>query len=185
MRQSSKQWLFAGLLVAAGIGMVRLIGAPRIRKGVEQRAEYAHIDESKPGRAGTWGWADMNLKAQCYRELLRQYFTPRQLDMPVAEVPPAHAYYYSKTDPRTTGALLHKYGVKYVNGGINVSGLNWRGSTTHWRKRSAEYRAPTPSSGGPKLPCRPASFRPARLWQLMQLPSSRLAMIFKPCSAAA
>ena len=91
------------------------------RKGVEQRAEYAHIDESKPGRASSWGWADMNLKAQCYRELLRQYFTPRQLDMPVAEVPPAHAYYYSKTDPHTTGALLHKYGVKYVNGGINVS----------------------------------------------------------------
>jgi len=91
------------------------------RGGVEQRAEYAHIDESKPGRASTWGWADMNLKAQCYRELLRQYFTPRQLDMPVAEVPPAHAYYYSKTDPHTTGALLHKYGVKYVNGGINVS----------------------------------------------------------------
>ncbi|MEI6725938.1 MAG: MJ1477/TM1410 family putative glycoside hydrolase, partial [Actinomycetes bacterium] len=91
------------------------------RKGVEQRAEYAQIDESKPGRASTWGWADMNLKAQCYRELLRQYFTPRQLGMPVAEVPPAHAYYYSKTDPHTTGALLHKYGVKYVNGGINVS----------------------------------------------------------------
>ncbi len=41
--------------------------------------------------------------------------------MPVAEVPPAHAYYYSKTDPHTTGALLHKYGVKYINGGINVS----------------------------------------------------------------
>ena len=91
------------------------------RNGVEQRAEYAHIDESKPGRARTWGWADMNLKAQCYRELLRQYFTPRQLDMPVAEVPPAHAYYYSKTDPHTTGALLHKYGVKYINGGINVA----------------------------------------------------------------
>ena len=89
--------------------------------GIEQRAEYAHIDESKPGRARTWGWADMNLKAQCYRELLRQYFTPRQLDMPVAEVPPAHAYYYSTTDAHTTGALLHKYGVKYVNGGINVS----------------------------------------------------------------
>jgi len=91
------------------------------RKGVEQRAEYAHIDESKPGRATSWGWADMNLKAQCYRELLRQYFSPQQLDMPVAEVPPAHAYYYSKTDAHTTGALLHKYGVKYVNGGINIS----------------------------------------------------------------
>ena len=91
------------------------------RKGVEQRAEYAHIDESKPGRAKTWGWADMDLKAKCYRELLRQYFKPRQLDMPVAEVPPAHAYYYSTTDPHTTGALLHKYGVKYVNGGINVA----------------------------------------------------------------
>jgi len=91
------------------------------RHGVEQRAEYAHIDESKPGRAKTWGWRDMDLKAQCYREILRQWFTPRQLKFPVAEVPPAHAYYYSKTDPHTTGALLHKYGVKYVNGGMNVS----------------------------------------------------------------
>ena len=91
------------------------------RGGVEQRAEYAHIDESKPGHAKTWGWADMNLKAQCYRELLRQYFSPQQLDMPVAEVPPAHAYYYSKTDPHTTGALLHKYGVKYINGGLTIS----------------------------------------------------------------
>jgi cysteinyl-tRNA synthetase len=91
------------------------------RHGVEQRAEYAHIDESKPGRAKTWGWADMNLKAQCFRQLIRQYFSKRELNMPVAEVPPAHAYYYSKTDPHTTGALLHKYGVKYVNGGINVA----------------------------------------------------------------
>ncbi len=91
------------------------------RKGVEQRAEYAHIDESKPGRARTWGWADMKLKAECYRELLRQYFRPEQLGMPVAEVPPAHAYYYSKTDRHTTGALLHEYGVKYINGGINVA----------------------------------------------------------------
>ncbi|MCX6363301.1 MAG: hypothetical protein NTW58_03865 [Actinobacteria bacterium] len=55
------------------------------RGGVERRAEYAHIDESRPGRATSWGWDDMNLKAQCYRE------------------------------------LLHKYGVKYVNGGINVA----------------------------------------------------------------
>lgn len=91
------------------------------RNGVEHRAEYAHIHESHPGSAETWGWEDMNLKAQCYREILRQWFTREQLRFPVAEVPPAHAYYYSTTDPQTTGALLAKYGVKYVNGGMNVS----------------------------------------------------------------
>jgi hypothetical protein len=91
------------------------------RNGVEQRAEYAHINESKPGHARTWGWKDMNLKARCFREILRQWFTRQQLPFPIAEVPPAHAYYYSETDPHTTGALLAKYGVKYVNGGMNVS----------------------------------------------------------------
>jgi hypothetical protein len=97
------------------------------RNGVEQRAEYAHINESKPGHALTWGWADMNLKAQCYRELLRQWFSRDLLRFPIAEVPPAHAYYYSKTDPHTTGALLHKYGVKYINGGMNVSTRIYKG----------------------------------------------------------
>ena len=91
------------------------------RNGRQQRAEYAHIHESHPGHAETWGWADMNLKARCFREILREWFTREQLRFPVAEVPPAHAYYYSETDPQTTGALLAKYGVKYVNGGMNYS----------------------------------------------------------------
>jgi len=97
------------------------------RNGVEQRAEYAHINENHPGSAETWGWADMNLKAQCYREILRQWFTREQLAFPVAEVPPAHAYYYSKTDPHTTGALLAKYGIKYINGGMNYSTRIYKG----------------------------------------------------------
>lgn len=91
------------------------------RNGVEQRAEYAHINENHPGHAETWGWEDMNLKARCFREILQQWFTREQLAFPVAEVPPAHAYYYSETDPQTTGALLAKYGVKYINGGMNYS----------------------------------------------------------------
>ena len=97
------------------------------RNGVVQRAEYAHIDESNPGHATTWGWADMNLKAECYQALLRQWFSPEVLRFPVAEVPPAHAYYYRKNDPHTTGALLAKYGVKYVNGGMGVSTMVSKG----------------------------------------------------------
>jgi hypothetical protein len=97
------------------------------RNGVEQRAEYAHINENHPGHAETWGWQDMNLKARCFRDILRQWFTRRQLAFPVAEVPPAHAYYYSKTDPQTTGALLAKYGVKYINGGMNYSTRIYKG----------------------------------------------------------
>jgi hypothetical protein len=97
------------------------------RNGVVQRAEYAHIDESNPGHAQTWGWRDMNLKARCFRQILRQWFTRKQLAFPVSEVPPAHAYYYRKGDPHTTGALLAKYGVKYVNGGMNVSTRIYKG----------------------------------------------------------
>ena len=97
------------------------------RNGVVQRAEYAHIDESHPGHAQTWGWRDMNLKARCFRQILRQWFTRKQLAFPVSEVPPAHAYYYRKHDPHTTGALLAKYGVKYVNGGMNVSTRIYKG----------------------------------------------------------
>jgi hypothetical protein len=97
------------------------------RNGVVQRAEYAHIDEGAPGHAQSWGWRDMNLKARCFRQILRQWFTRNQLAFPVSEVPPAHGYYYSKTDPHTTGALLAKYGVKYVNGGMNVSTRIYKG----------------------------------------------------------
>ena len=35
MRPSSKQWLYAGLAIAAGIGMVRLMSGPRLRKGLK------------------------------------------------------------------------------------------------------------------------------------------------------
>ena len=35
MRPSSKQWLYAGLVLVAGIGMVRLLNGPRIRKGMK------------------------------------------------------------------------------------------------------------------------------------------------------
>lgn len=35
MRPSSKQWLYAGLALVAGLGMVRLMNGPRIRKGLK------------------------------------------------------------------------------------------------------------------------------------------------------
>ncbi len=34
MRPSSKQWLFAGLALVAGIGMVRLLNGPRVTRGM-------------------------------------------------------------------------------------------------------------------------------------------------------
>ncbi len=34
MRPSSKQWIYAGLALVAGIGVARLIGGPRVRKGM-------------------------------------------------------------------------------------------------------------------------------------------------------
>ena len=34
MRPSSKQWLYAGLALVAGLGVVRLLNAPRLKKGM-------------------------------------------------------------------------------------------------------------------------------------------------------
>lgn len=34
MRPSSRQWIYAGLLLVAGLGMVRLLNGPRIRRGL-------------------------------------------------------------------------------------------------------------------------------------------------------
>lgn len=34
MKPSSKQWIYAGLALVAGIGVVKLIGGPRIRRGM-------------------------------------------------------------------------------------------------------------------------------------------------------
>src|SRR3990172_5754810 len=34
MRPSSKSWLYAGLVLAAGLGMVRLLNGPRLRRGM-------------------------------------------------------------------------------------------------------------------------------------------------------
>ncbi len=35
MRPSSKQWLYAGLALVAGVGVVRLVSGPRIRRGLK------------------------------------------------------------------------------------------------------------------------------------------------------
>lgn len=89
--------------------------------GVEERAEYAHIDYDYPNTTESWGTADMTNKATCYQELIRQYFTADELSFPQAFVPPAHAYYYREGAADTTGAILHSFGIKYANGGIGVS----------------------------------------------------------------
>lgn len=35
MRPSSKQWIYAGLVLVAGLGMARLLNGPRVRKGMK------------------------------------------------------------------------------------------------------------------------------------------------------
>ncbi len=77
--------------------------------GVLTRAEYArHSDQT------SWGWQDMNNHAECFEELMRQYYTVDQCSFPVNFVPPDHDYYYDENSDETTGALLGSYGIKYA-----------------------------------------------------------------------
>lgn len=62
------------------------------------------------------------LTAQCYREILRQYFTEEELTFPESFVPPNHAYYYEPEKDTTTGAVLSDFGVKYCNFKMSGSG---------------------------------------------------------------
>ena len=55
--------------------------------------------------------------ADCYKELLRQYFTEKELSFPESFAPPTHVLYYDENDI-TTGAVLSQYGVKYCNAKI-------------------------------------------------------------------
>lgn len=55
--------------------------------------------------------------ADCYTELLRQYFTEEELSFPESFAPPTHVLYYD-SNSITTGAYLSKRGVKYCNAKI-------------------------------------------------------------------
>ena len=55
------------------------------------------------------------LIAECFKELLRQYFTEEELPFPESFVPPNHSYFYEENSEKTTGAVLSDFGVKYCN----------------------------------------------------------------------
>lgn len=55
--------------------------------------------------------------ADCYTELLRQYFTEEEFPFPESFAPPTHVLYYDNND-LTTGNCLSKRGVKYCNAKI-------------------------------------------------------------------
>ncbi|MBQ7257010.1 MAG: hypothetical protein IJS60_04890 [Abditibacteriota bacterium] len=55
------------------------------------------------------------LIAECFRELIRQYFTEEELPFPESFVPPNHSYFYEENCENTTGAVLSDFGVKYCN----------------------------------------------------------------------
>ena len=82
------------------------------------RAEWANSNTGQ-----SWGWGDMDLHAQAFVELMRQYYDRWTSSFPVSFVPCAYVYFYAPGNNQTTGALLHNYGVKYINGGL-PSGLD-------------------------------------------------------------
>lgn len=51
--------------------------------------------------------------ADCFKELLRQYFTEDELDFPESFIPPQHILYVNPKDENSTCGILSKYGVKY------------------------------------------------------------------------
>lgn len=57
--------------------------------------------------------------ADCWTELIRQFFTEEELIFPESFVPPNHALYYSPDSEYTTGAVLNRRGVKYANAKIS------------------------------------------------------------------
>jgi hypothetical protein len=99
-------------------------------KNVLKTAEYALITQ-KLHTSTSWGWTDMNIRAKCFRDLIRQYFTVDEMAFPEAFVPPAHAYFYNNNNSQSTGALLSTYGVKFVNGGTSVATTLGQGGTDH------------------------------------------------------
>ena len=56
--------------------------------------------------------------ADCFTDLIREYYTEEELPFPESFAPPHHILYYDKND-RTTGAVLSKRGVKYCNAKIS------------------------------------------------------------------
>ncbi len=52
--------------------------------------------------------------ADCFTDLIRQYYTEEELSFPESFAPPHHILYYDNNDI-TTGAVLSKRGVKYCN----------------------------------------------------------------------
>lgn len=96
----------------------------------EVDAEYALISNTMY-TSTSWGWTDMDIRAKCFRDLIRQYFTADEMAFPEAFVPPAHAYFYNNNDAQSTGALLSTYGVKYVNGSTYVATTLGQGGTDH------------------------------------------------------
>jgi hypothetical protein len=97
---------------------------------VEKNAEYALITNTLY-TSTSWGWNDMEIRAKCFRDLVRQYFTVDEMAFPEAFVPPAHAYFYNNNDDQSTGALLSTFGVKYVNGSTYVATTLGQGGTDH------------------------------------------------------
>ncbi|MBQ0105241.1 MAG: hypothetical protein KBT47_04300, partial [Armatimonadetes bacterium] len=52
--------------------------------------------------------------ADCYKEILRQYFTEEEFPFPESFIPPSHILYVNPDSPYSTCAILTEYGVKYA-----------------------------------------------------------------------
>ena len=104
------------------------------------------------------------LTAECYRELIRQYYTEEELPFPESFVPPNHSYYFEKGKENTTGAVLSQYGVKYCNFKNTGSGsgdydfdpiVNWDHNICILDRRGLKNCSYKKTGATPKLPPRP------------------------------
>ena len=77
------------------------------------RAEWAKkIDK---GVSEPWDEHTMNVKAQAYLDIIRQYYDEETCSFPTSFVPPAHGYFYEEGNLQSTGTILGNWGVKYAN----------------------------------------------------------------------
>ena len=75
-------------------------------------------DNPLPGEPSeTVPWDEKNetdkTVANCYKEILRQYFTEEELDFPESFIPPSHILYVNPKSNYSTLSVLSDFGVKY------------------------------------------------------------------------
>ncbi len=82
--------------------------------GINLTGEWA----KRPEKGETTPWDSENrtsyVVADCFREIIRQYYTEEELPFPESFIPPNHVLFVNPQSDKSTCGILSKYGVKYA-----------------------------------------------------------------------